>query len=94
MFEPLIEYLDLNEASEEMFGFGQVAFKQDFGPWKRGDKVDSLWFMLDKGVVEEQSDDGIVVKGCKFALAAIPGTNYTDPDKPAPGEDEDEDEED
>ena len=71
MFKDLIEYEDLNEACEEMFGFGKVTFKRDFGPWKAGDKVDSLWFNLDPPIAEEQSDEGKVIKNCKFSLVAV-----------------------
>lgn len=70
MFADLLEYKDLHEACDEMFGFGGVTFKRDFGPWKAGEKVETLWFMLDSAIVEEQSNDGHVVKNCKFQLTA------------------------
>jgi len=67
MFEDLIDYEQLHEACEEMFGFGTVTFKRDFGPWKQGDRVEILWFHLETGVVEEQDKQG-VVKTAKFKL--------------------------
>lgn len=41
MFESLIDYDEVFEESPEMFGFGGVTFKKDFGPYKKGDKVES-----------------------------------------------------
>jgi hypothetical protein len=71
MFEDLIDYVDLHEAYAEMYGFGEVTFKRDFGPWKAGEKVDSLWFILEKATAEEQSNEGAVIRNCKFQLTAV-----------------------
>jgi hypothetical protein len=74
MFDDLISYDDCEESSEETFGFRGVTFLRDFGPWKKGDDVYSLWFYLDKAVVEEQAPDGDTefqtIKSCKFRLTA------------------------
>lgn len=71
MFKDLIEYKDLNEASEDMFGFDQVTFKRDFGPWKAGDKADNLWFLTDGAIVQEFDANGALMKICSFRLVAL-----------------------
>ncbi len=71
MFKKLIEYEDLEEACAEMFGFGNVTFLQDFGPYKKGDKVASLWFHLETGIVEEYTDKSDLVRRFEFELKAL-----------------------
>lgn len=68
MFKDLIEYEDLQEACSDCFGFSGVTFKRDFGPWIKGEKVESLWFQLETATVEEMKDDGTIIKSCKFTL--------------------------
>ena len=71
MFNDLITFVAYEEAREEMFGFSEVTFKRDFGPWKAGQKVDTLWFHIDKGVVETTDSGGAVIDSYKFQLQAI-----------------------
>lgn len=68
MFKDLIKYNGLEEACAEAFGFSGVTFLRDFGPWKKDDEVESLWFDLEDGTVEEVSDSGDKVKEAKFKL--------------------------
>lgn len=89
-YETLIDYADCIEDCAEQAGFEGVTFKQDFGPWKKFEEVKTLWFVLDRGIIEEQLDDGTVVKGCKFTLAPVPGSNYTGDNPPEVGASEDE----
>ena len=75
MFKDLIDYEGLDEACEvceECFIFSCVTFKRDFGPWKKGQHVDSLWFMLEDAIVEEQDSEGVIGARCKFQLTALP----------------------
>lgn len=71
MFEDLIEYEQLEEACEQVFGFSGVTFKRDFGPWKAGQKVDNLWFDLEKGMVKECNEIGDALEDSKFRLEAV-----------------------
>ena len=72
MFKDLIDYEGLEKACEESFGFRYVTFKRDFGPWKKGQHVESLWFMLEDAIVEEQNSEGVVGARCEFQLTALP----------------------
>lgn len=68
MFDDLIGYKDLHEACAESFGFGEVTFKRDFGPWKHGDKVEVMWFDIETSTAKEVSQDGTDIKTYKFKL--------------------------
>lgn len=75
MFEDLIEYEGLEEACEQLFGFSTVTMKRDFGPLKAGQKIDNLWFDLEKGTVQASNNDGdgqpdYIVPDFKFKLEA------------------------
>lgn len=56
MFDSLLTFKDLLEASPDAFAFSGVRFKRDFGPYKAGDTVELLWFNLDSGTVAEYKD--------------------------------------
>lgn len=58
MFDTLLKYEDLFEASPESFGFGNVTMLRDFGPLKKDQTVPSLWFQLDSGICEVFEEDG------------------------------------
>jgi hypothetical protein len=71
MFKDLIEYDELYEASAEMFSFGDVTFLRDFGPYKKGDNIPIICFLLDTGMVETFLSDGITkANEFKFKLEA------------------------
>lgn len=72
MFKDLIEYSHVEEASEECFGFSDVTFLRDFGPWKKGDEVECMWFDIDdKATAREVDDEGNTIKECNFQLTAL-----------------------
>lgn len=75
MFGDLIDCEELLEAYAEMFGFEGVTFKRDFGPWKKGDKIERLWFELDGkdgiGIAKQTDTEGVTVAETKFQLVAI-----------------------
>jgi hypothetical protein len=73
MFKDLIEYNGLEEACAEMFGFSDVTFLRDFGPWKKGQRLGedhSLWFNLETSVAEEHGPNGVVATAM-FQLTTI-----------------------
>lgn len=70
MFKDLITYTEVYECCSECFGFGDVTFKRDFGPWKQGQNIDNLWFQLDGEPTVKQFDkDGNIVFECKYTLS-------------------------
>lgn len=71
MFDDLIVYEDIQEACEEYFGFSGVVFKRDFGPFKQGQRVDTIWFDLTKSCVEAFDDKQSVLGKVKFQLSVI-----------------------
>lgn len=73
MFNDLIKYEDLQEACAETFGFSHVTMLRDFGPLKAGQKIDSLWFQLETGLVEvyEAEPKWKKVLEFKFGLVAL-----------------------
>lgn len=52
-FSKLIsEYESLLEFSGETIAFAHAVLAKDIGPYKQGDTVDSLWLMLDIGMLK------------------------------------------
>jgi len=71
MFKDLIKYEDLYEACAQDFGFGNVTFLRDFGPYHKGDKVHVLWFDLTEGIVQVFGEDGQTeIQHFPFSLTA------------------------
>ena len=68
MFDDLIEFKDVLDASEEMFAFENVTFLRDFGPYKTGDKVGSLWFIISEGKAESLNVAGVLENTWKFKI--------------------------
>lgn len=46
------EYEYLNECCGEMTSFANAVLAKDIGPCKKGQKVSSIWFMLDTGKLQ------------------------------------------
>jgi len=70
-YENIIKYDECIEDCAEIAGFTGAEFLQDFGPWKKGEKVETMWFILDQGKAEEHTKDGKVIKSCKIGLCAL-----------------------
>lgn len=72
MFKDLITYTELYDACSEYFQFGGVVFLRDFGPWKKGDKIECISFNIEENAETIQSDEkGDTIKSCKFQLVAL-----------------------
>lgn len=71
MFKDLFEYDDLQEASPENFGFSGVTFLRDFGFFKKGDEVYSLWFDLENAEVTAYNSENDEIAKFKFKLVSI-----------------------
>ena len=83
MFDDLFEFKALYEACPEYFSFGDVTFKRDFGPWKRGETVSEISCSIEgEPLMTQHGENGQVVKQCGYSLVATPTMK----------EDEDEDE--
>lgn len=71
MFKNLLEYEELQEACAEIFGFSGVTMLRDFGPLKKGQKLEGLWFDLEKSLVESfENNDGKPSISFQFRLEA------------------------
>ena len=70
MFNDLIECEDVVESSDEMFGFSGVTFLRDFGPYKKGVKVETLWFDLATGRWTVYAGENIIAEG-QFQLISV-----------------------
>ena len=68
MFDDLISYDGILEASEDTFGFEDVTFLRDFGPYKTGDIVSSLWFNLPDSKVESFNAEDNIENTWKFKI--------------------------
>lgn len=45
-----------------------AVFKQDFGPWKQGQKVNSLSIMFMQGIIESVDDEGNIIDRMEFEI--------------------------
>ena len=56
VFSEIFDYEDdfsfLLDENKEINAFGSVTMKKDFGPLKKGQKLKSLWFNMEKGICQ------------------------------------------
>lgn len=72
MFKDLLTYKEVHEACVEVFGFGDVMMLRGFGPFKKGERIEALWFSLETGVVTEYINGGSEIgRSCRFRLEAV-----------------------
>lgn len=72
MFKDLLEYESLDEACEDCFGFSNIILLRDFGPLKKGQKIDSIWFHLTTSTVEIcDVNTGEVLQKFQFKIDAV-----------------------
>ena len=43
-------------------------FTRDFGPWKKGDRAEGIFFDFENGEISEFQDDGTVIRKFKLVL--------------------------
>lgn len=65
MFKDLLKYEELQEASEEGFGFGKVEILRSFGPLSEGQKLGLIWFDLETSICQVFNDEG-TTELCRF----------------------------
>lgn len=73
----------LTSEPEEMMVLG-ARFKLDFGPWKKGDYVDILYFNYEEGKLTEYTMSEEVIRYSYIGLTAI--DTPCPENKPKPGE--------
>lgn len=66
MLERIVDYESVADAGPDGVSVVEVTFKLDFGPWKKGQKVDCL--ALDGDILTEWSDEGEKLKTCKVKM--------------------------
>jgi hypothetical protein len=71
MFKDLITYKELYEASPECLAFGEVTFIRNFGPYRKGDKIDSIWFQLGTGIAEIYNENNEKINEITFQLVSV-----------------------
>jgi len=71
IYASLFDYENLYEACAEMMGFGPVTMKKDFGPLKKGEKYDGIWFHPEKGKCEIQTDAGEITHSFQYGLITV-----------------------
>ncbi len=73
MFNDLIKYEDLLEASSELIMVENATFLRDFGPWKKGHIAHVLSFILEGDpIIQEDNEGGEMINSCNYQLVAIP----------------------
>jgi hypothetical protein len=69
MIERFASYEDVIDAGPDGVSVSDVVFKMDFGPWKKGQKIDSLSLCEDE--LAEWSYDGKKRAVCKVMLVPV-----------------------
>lgn len=88
LIDVLVEFDEWHDGDVTFISVGPATFKEDFGPWRKGETVDSLTLDYSRGYIEEYDDKGEVVRRCAVKL-------MIDSDRKPPArndEDEDDDE--
>lgn len=68
IFDALGTWEDLQEACAEMWFVSPFTFTRDFGPWKAGERISSLAFLVPEMELVEYGDDGQRVASCEVLL--------------------------
>lgn len=69
-FSSLFTYEDIEEYELDLFMVNNAEFLLDFGPWKKGEKVDSLGISFTLCEFKSYDDGGNVISFCSFVLQA------------------------
>ncbi len=69
LIDSLVEFEDWHDGDVTFISVGPATFKQDFGPWRVGEKVGNLTLDYSRGYLEEYDDAGEVVKKCAVKLS-------------------------
>lgn len=52
-----IQFLSLDEYAPECHGFSGIIFSEDFGPYKKGQKINTIWINFESGKIECYEDN-------------------------------------
>lgn len=79
----LFDYEVLLDYEPEEIKFSNVTFKQDFGPWKKGQHVDILWvdfelgqfkeIKIQRGFLVAATATEVEIQTCRFKLTPLCG---------------------
>lgn len=70
LISSLVDFEGYHDEGDNYVTVENVIFKQDFGPWSKGDAVASLIFDYELGHIEECDAEGDGVKRCFVKLTA------------------------
>lgn len=70
LIESLVEF-EHWDAESDFVSVNPATFKQDFGPWRSGECIDSLTLDVNNGMLEEADHDGCVLRSCAVKLVAV-----------------------
>jgi hypothetical protein len=62
------DFIECHDGDETFMCIGPATFRQDFGPWSEGEKVDNLTIDYVRGYLEECDANGSVVRKCAIKL--------------------------
>jgi len=76
MIDEIVEYGDFIDGDASSISFAAITFKKDFGPWKKGQKIDSLTLQFCQlgednapcPTLQEWSFDGDLIRECRVKL--------------------------
>ena len=68
MIDSIVEYEELEDANPEYVIVGNATFKEDFGPFKKGETVLSLRLSHVEAALAEFDYDGNIVRTVKVKL--------------------------
>ena len=73
MIEQIVDFVDLEDLDSESIFVGNATFKKDFGPFKKGDRVDSLVLSYVSHQLIEFDEQGMAARSVKVLL--VPDDN-------------------
>jgi hypothetical protein len=68
LIDAIVEFEDWYEGDVTHVMVGPATFHADFGPWKKGEKVDCLLLDYSRGFLEELNDEGEVARKVEVKL--------------------------
>jgi hypothetical protein len=69
LIDALVEFEDWHDGDATFILVGPATFRRDFGPWKKGEVVDTLSLDYSRGVLEEHNERGDLVRRVAVCLA-------------------------
>lgn len=81
LIDSIVTFEDWHDGDVTHIMVGPATFNADFGPWKKGDKVECLVLDYSRGILEELNDGDTVRKvAVKLIIDSDPRTKPLDED--------------